>query len=86
MFLFSIEFTERQTLKVDTPGQWVVHARIGSYNLYTQSFLSVLLNNGWVSDDVSVKTFMLAYYDHSFLILKVITCYFKVTLKQHSLV
>ena len=40
-------------MKVDAPGQWVVHARVGSYNLYTQSFLSVLLDNGWVSDEVS---------------------------------
>ena len=38
-------------MRVNAPGQWVVHA---SFKLYTQSFLSLLLDNGWVSDEVSV--------------------------------
>ena len=45
---------------MDAPGQWVVHARVGSYNLYTQSFLSVLLDKGWVSDEVSTDPRMFA--------------------------
>ena len=41
-------------MRVNAPGQWVVHARVGSYKLCTQSFLSLLLDNGWISDEVSV--------------------------------
>lgn len=33
--------------------QWLLEAKIGSYKLYDRSLLTLILNNGWVSDDVS---------------------------------
>ena len=36
--------------------KWLLIAKIGSYKLYDKSFLSLILKNQWVSDDVSLLT------------------------------
>ena len=33
--------------------QWLLQAKIGAYKLYDKSCLTLVLKNGWVSDDVS---------------------------------
>ena len=33
--------------------KWLLEAKIASYKLYDASFLSLILRNGWVKDDVS---------------------------------
>ena len=33
--------------------QWLLEAKIDSYKLYDKSMLTLILKNGWVSDDVS---------------------------------
>ena len=32
--------------------QWLLEAKIQSYKLYDKSFLSLILKNGWVADEV----------------------------------
>lgn len=44
---------DRQALRMDVPGSWILEAKVGTYNLYTRSFLSLLKARGWVSDEVS---------------------------------
>ena len=38
---------------MDVPGSWVLEAKVGKYKLYTMSFLSLLMDKAWVSDEVS---------------------------------
>ena len=33
--------------------QWLLEAKIDSYKLYDKSILSLIVKNGWVSDEVS---------------------------------
>ena len=33
--------------------QWLLEAKIESFKLYDKSFLTLILKNGWVSDEVS---------------------------------
>ena len=44
----------RQNFAADVPGQWVLEAKISSYKLYTKSFLSLLMEKGWISDEVAI--------------------------------
>ena len=45
---------ERGSLSTNAPGRWILEAKIHSYKLYSQSFLSLLMERGWVSDEVSI--------------------------------
>ena len=45
-------YLEQQHSGANSPGRWVLQAKIHSYKLCTQSFLSLLMRNGWVSDEV----------------------------------
>ena len=55
MYIYVLYFfdLERENCAVNTSGRWILEAKIHSYKLYTQSFLSLLMSNGWVSDEVS---------------------------------
>ena len=44
----------RKNFAADVPGQWVLEAKISSYKLYTRSFLSLLMEKGWISDEVAI--------------------------------
>ena len=46
---------DRQVLGMDVPGSWVLEAKVGKYKLYTRSFLSLLMDKAWVSDEVSYQ-------------------------------
>ena len=45
---------ERGNCSANAASRWILEAKIHSYKLYTQSFLSLLMENGWVSDEVSI--------------------------------
>ena len=46
-------FIDRQILRLDAPGNWILEAKVASYKLYTRSFLSLLMDKGWIADEVS---------------------------------
>ena len=46
-------FIDRQILRLDAPGNWILEAKVASYKLYTRSFLSLLMDKGWIGDEVS---------------------------------
>ena len=46
----------------DVPGNWVLEAKVFSYKLYTKSFLSLLIYNGWISDEVICAHFIVNIY------------------------
>ena len=41
-----------QKFKANSLGRWIIEAKICTYKLYTQSFLSLLMQDGWISDEV----------------------------------
>lgn len=49
------QIIERGNSAVNASCRWILEAKIHSYQLYTQSFLSLLMRNGWVSDEVSAS-------------------------------
>ena len=44
---------DRQVLRMDVPGNWILEAKVGTYKLYTRSFLNLLMDREWISDEVS---------------------------------
>ena len=53
MYIYiSVSYTERLLRMCQIKPKWLLEAKIGSYKLYDKSFLSLILKNGWVSDDV----------------------------------
>ena len=44
---------DRQVLRMDVPGNWILKAKVGTYKLYTRSFLNLLMDREWISDEVS---------------------------------
>ena len=46
-------FIDCQILRLDAPGNWILEAKVASYKLYTRSFLSLLMDKGWIADEVS---------------------------------
>ena len=44
---------DRQVLRMDIPGNWILEAKVGTYKLYTRSFLNLLMDREWISDEVS---------------------------------
>ena len=45
-------FLERLLKMCQKRPQWLLEAKIQSYKLYDKSFLSLILKNGWVADEV----------------------------------
>ena len=50
-------YIERENSDANSPSRWILQAKIHTYKLYTQSFLSLLMRNGWVSDEVLVHKY-----------------------------
>ena len=47
-------FIDRQILRLNAPGNWILEAKVASYKLYTRSFFNYLLmDKGWIADEVS---------------------------------
>ena len=45
--------TEEQLERIRRlPAQWLLEAKIGHYKLFDKSFLSLILRNAWVADEV----------------------------------
>ena len=60
--------SEQGNCGVNASGRWILEAKIHSYKLYTQSFLSLLMSNGWFSDEVSAVS-ILHTYTHQLVIV-----------------
>ena len=52
-YVLYIFYLERGNCTVNASSRWILEAKFRSYKLYTQSFLSLLMSNGCVSDEVS---------------------------------
>ena len=74
-------FLERLLRMCQITPKWLLEAKIDSYKLYDKSFLSLILKNGWVSDDVSLRLYCIGraipIYSHVY-ICSCVTC------KQHT--
>ena len=55
-FIISVKYCfyiDRLLRMCQVKPKWLLEAKIASYKLYDTSFLSLIIRNGWVTDDVS---------------------------------